>query len=369
MIDEKNIIASILEKRCYRKIPSHSSDIEQIVEDCCRDLDVDKPEIIFCETLKKSFSTFYFRKKSYLIYDSCLMESLYVFDHIVFRKDKQNDLLKLCYKLIGEELLLNDNLPRCLYFSGKYKQIKYSFEEEVENDKIKSYLNFQNYFLIGHELAHLRIKKYPISKDYFRFAMTIFKQLEKSVLSDMSEESFIHERYAYFLEKQPSSLEEYYFELQKSPMFKNFIEECYCDFQGIKLLLEHYEKQELSIRAIFAAMNYLVLQESIRSEMQDGTFFFGKREHEVRNIAYYSVMRMEMMYKSLLVLLIDYKKLQSLVYEVIGDNFLFEFWSFLDQTIPPEERISRLSEGDLPNIDRKKLKCLLMKTFYFTNIG
>ncbi len=50
-----------------------------------------------------------------------VMEALYIYDSVIMSENNQQDMEKLFYKLIGEELIRKNDLPRSLYFSGKYR--------------------------------------------------------------------------------------------------------------------------------------------------------------------------------------------------------------------------------------------------------
>ena len=89
MISEREIIARKIADRCCRRDIHNGSDVDNIVEECCEDLQVNIPEIIQCETLTRSFCAFYLRGRPYLIYDSCLMEVLYIYDSIIMSENNK----------------------------------------------------------------------------------------------------------------------------------------------------------------------------------------------------------------------------------------------------------------------------------------
>ena len=64
------------------------------------------------------------------------------------------------YKLFGEECISNRDLVHALYFAGKYRSVQYSFDlNEGAYSQVKSQIACQSYFLIGHELGHLKLKE------------------------------------------------------------------------------------------------------------------------------------------------------------------------------------------------------------------
>lgn len=71
------------------------------------------------------------------------------------------------------------------------------------------------------------------------------------------------------------------------------VEECYCDWNGVKLLLEHYNNLEKSVRAISAVFKYLIIQEAIRSDIGKHKFFFEDSKHKVSRAIFFSVLRIE----------------------------------------------------------------------------
>ena len=89
MIPTSEIIAVQIANRCCRRGFQDSGRIKSIMEECCETLNIPVPNLICCETMAKNFSAFYLRKEPYLIYDSCLAESLFLYN---------NMLQYLCYE-------------------------------------------------------------------------------------------------------------------------------------------------------------------------------------------------------------------------------------------------------------------------------
>ncbi|RKI41397.1 hypothetical protein D7V86_07300 [bacterium D16-51] len=370
MFPVEEIIARKIADRCCRRELKHLPQITDIVGTCCNDLQIQIPEVIYCETLTRNLNAFYLRKKPYLIYDCCLLEALYIYDSIIFAGKDEHDMEKLFYKLIGEELILNNDLARSLYFSGKYRQLNYSFEDEVnECHKVRQMISLQSYFLIGHELGHLSIAAYHatgIPEDYYKFVNACMAVLTDRVIKDYSFEEFAKMRYGYFMDVCPANMEEYWNGVKNSKKYQHLVEECYCDFQGLKLLLEHYEAPEESIRAISAALNYLILQEAIRSDIKENKLFFGDETHDASRSMYFSVLRME-----ILLLTLQINKLSNIeegFREIQSRSMLTKYWSHLIKKIPLEESFSLVSEDDLPKLDKKKIKDILINNFYYVHI-
>lgn len=372
MISEREIIARKIADRCCRRDIHNGSDVDNIVEECCEDLQVNIPEIIQCETLTRSFCAFYLRGRPYLIYDSCLMEVLYIYDSIILSENNEQDMEKLFYKLIGEELIRMNDLPRSLYFSGKYRNLNYSFDDNKERieQNILQMVSLQSYFLIGHELTHLSLEASSskgLPQDFWKFAKVSMQVLTERLIKDYPIDTFLKERAGYFLDTIPSSLKEYFDALWNSNRFRHFAEECYCDLMGLKLLLEHYRNPKDSVRAISAAINYLIFQEAVRSDVSDSGFFFGNIIHDVSRTMYFSVLRMEF-----LLIILQYnghEHIEECFFEIQERSILTRYWTELIRKIPSEESFSVLSEEDLPNLDREQLVSVLIKTFYYAHIG
>ena len=120
------------------------------------------------------------------------------------------------------------------------------------------------------------------------------------------------------------------------------------------------------MRAISAAINYLIFQEAVRSDVSDGRFFFEDIVHDVSRTMYFSVLRMEF-----LLIILQYnghEHIEECFFEIQERSILTRYWTELIRKIPSEESFSLLSEEDLPNLDREQLVSVLIKTFYYTHI-
>ena len=101
MISVEEIIARKISDRCCRRQFKESKQVNLIVQECCEDLQMPVPQIVYCETLTRSFSAFYLRNQPYIIYDSCLMEALYIYDCIIMSGNNEQDSKKLIDTLIA----------------------------------------------------------------------------------------------------------------------------------------------------------------------------------------------------------------------------------------------------------------------------
>lgn len=118
-----SIVATKLSYRYCRKAVKPLDSIKIIVKECCSALNINEPQIIFCESLKKEFEAFSLRGEPFFIYDGCLIELLYLYDCILFSNLDKADIDKLFYKLYGEELILSDDVLHSMYFTGKYSSM------------------------------------------------------------------------------------------------------------------------------------------------------------------------------------------------------------------------------------------------------
>lgn len=371
MIREEEIISKKIADRCCRRGILQSDNIEEIVAECSIDLGMAIPRVIYCETLTRSLSAFYFRKIPYMIYDSCLLEALYIYDGISLSGNNELELYKLVYKLIGEELIRNNQLERCLYFSKKYQSIKYLFDKEGNNDRITELISLQSYFLIGHELGHLQVRKQNVYAadlpgDYRKFIKVCIKILTQSVVEEDRVMEFLEKHFRYFMQDCPRTMEQYFEELMQSKQYENFVEECYCDWNGVKLLLEHYGNPKESLRAISLVFKYLIIQEAIRSDIEGGKLFFDDPDHEVSRAAYFSVLRLE-----IVLLEIRFNNLgdiEEAFFEEQEQHLLTDTWMKILRKIPNDKAFKTVPKDILSGVGRKELANVLINTFYYMHV-
>ena len=366
-----NLLATKLQYRLCRKSIHSLSSIQSIVKECCDVLGTKEPTILFCESITKDFQAFGLRNEKFFIYDSGLMETLYLYNCIVFSGFIESDMDKFFYKLFGEELILRMDIPNAMYFIGKYNNMEFSFDQnEFDNSKIREYLSIQNYFLIGHELTHLTLQEKEnseIPKEYEKFviaALALFT--ERAVDTDRNIKEVLSERAGYFLDISPSSIEEYAEMLKYSDKFHHFLEECYCDYMGFKLLIENYENAGQSINAIISALSCLITLESIRNDIRDGIEFI-KDGNRIADLAmYFSVLRTQ-----ILLCTIEISKLDT----VAALNGVHKRSKITDrlidfiQNLPSKDSFAVLSENDLPQLSKKTMLDVMIKQLYYISIS
>lgn len=373
MLNKEDILSLKLSSRFCRRKKRDLPDIKAIVAECSEGLGMKAPELLCCESLTRSFNAFHLMGKPYLIYDACLIEALYIYDLILASDAKQQDMDKFFYKLFGEECIRNRDLVHALYFAGKYRGMKYSFDlDEDAYGYVKSQIACQSYFLIGHELGHLKLKE-PNSegipagyKQFIRAAIgvTTRRSMKEKNLS-ISEYAMKHGDF-FPVSSPPQSLYEYLDMLMENGKFVAFMEECYCDFIGYQLLKEKYGGTDFFINAISKALNYLLTQEAIRSDLHDGVERVKDVLRDITVTLFYSGQRVIML---LLALGMNHNGEMEKAYVDTHDRdqLTDRLTSFI-QELPDVDVMNRVSEADLPNIDRERLEKALMQEFYYCSV-
>ena len=373
MLNKEEVLSRKLSLRYCRRKQRDLPDIKVIVEECSAGLGMKSPELICCESLTRSFNAFYLMGESYILYDACLIEALYIYDLILASGAKQQDMDKFFYKLFGEECIRNRDLVHALYFAGKYRGMKYSFDlDEGAYGHVKSQIACQSYFLIGHELGHLKLKE-PISegipagyKQFIRAAIgvTTRRSMKEKNLS-ISEYAMKHGDF-FPVSSPPQSLYEYLDMLMENGKFVAFMEECYCDFIGYQLLKELYGGTDFFINAISKALNYLLTQEAIRSDLHDGVERVKDVLRDITVTLFYSGQRVIML---LLALGMNHNGEMEKAYVDTHDrDQLTDRLPAFIQELPDEEAMNRVSEADLSNNDRERLEKALMREFYYCSV-
>lgn len=175
------------------------------------------------------------------------------------------------------------------------------------------------------------------------------------------------ERTGYFLDTIPETLEEYFDILMDSGRFIHFVEECYCDFIGLKMLLEHYDETVLSIKAVSSALNYLIMQESIRCDLEDGIAHLKDAERRPQATMYFSVLRTQ-----LLLITLEMNESDSIAAafaEIYDRSSLTERLGEFVKSLPDREKIKYLAKSEFLEMDRATLTDTLLRQFYYAHIG
>lgn len=371
MIPINDIITYKINSRHKRTQLDKVQTIEDIVNECCSALKSNKPEVLYCDTLVRSFNAFTLRNKSFLIYDNCLAEALFLYNSIINNTFNSSDVNKLFYKIFSEELILKSDLLHSLYFVGKYNQNMFSFDKiSDELDKqIRDQTARQIYFLIGHELTHLGLSSgiFTISSEFNKFILTGVHGLsQRFIKNEINGRETLSNLVGYFTNRNIDSFDEYSDTIKDSSRFAHFVEECFCDFTGFKLLMEHYAEHDVSIFAISNAINYLILQESIRSDMANGIEHISDIKKEAQDTLFFSVFRLQILFMILQANKID---ASTSIYEKTQNN-----WEIIDaleqfiQNLPKGDSLKILTPDMLPNIGKEKLEHSLVSQLYYGRI-
>lgn len=365
-----NQIDEILSRKIHNRISRQKIEpittIHQIIKECSSDLGIEEPKLIFCDTLRRSFNAFKLKSEHYLLYDNNLIESLYIFNHIAMDTSNTDNMDKFFYKLFAEELICGGDLIHSLYFSGKYRLYDYTFVTD-KTPNILEQSTRQIYFLMGHELMHISLShnegnsNNKISDEFIKVIKVATRILmEKFVKDDSSELEVLSKVSGYFLKEIVDNFNDYMNKIEKSERFLHFVEECYCDYTGLKLLLEHYSGAEKSIAAITNTLNFLIIFESIRSDL-----FFGIKElnsitKEAHDTLYYSVLRVQVL---LIILQMNSSELIKLSYNEVKDcSPITERLEHFIKSLPSDKSMSVIDDSILPNLDKETLISYILKS-------
>lgn len=373
MIPINTIISNKIKARiCRKEGKTDSGTIQDILNECCSDLGIPAPTLICCDTLTKSLSAFTLRKNPYIIYDNGLIEALHIFNSITATDCNSTDIDKLFYKLFAEEMALNGNLHYSLYFTGKYGKCSFSFDSTQTNDfdYIRHQLTYQIYFLIGHELTHVALKqsdKWMIPDKFSRIIQVATRMLtERFVKSGMTEKEVLSKVSGYFLKEEIHSLDEYMSLIINSDRFIHFVEECYCDFMGFKLLMEHYANPEEAIGAITNALNFLIILESIKSDLSDGIYKLKNIKKEAEDTLYFSVLRVQV-----LLIILQMNEAQEIKITLSGVkdcSIITERLEEFIELLPDEESLRTINSGMFQNISSQDLLSYIIKKLYYCSV-
>lgn len=360
MIPIENIITSKINARiCRRANITNSETIQDILKECCSDLKISMPTLFCCDSLTKSLSAFTLREKPYIIYDNGLIEALHIFNSITTTDYNSCDIDKLFYKLFAEELALRGDLLYSLYFAGRYDQLSFSFDAiESDNvDFIRHQLTYQIYFLIGHELTHLALRladEWIVPDKFSRLIQVATRMLtERFIKSGMTEIDVLSRISGYFLKEETHNLDEYMNLIIKSDRFIHFVEECYCDFKGFKLLMEHYANPDEAIGAITNALNFLIILESIKSDLSEGIHKLNSTRKEAEDTLYYSVLRVQV-----LLIILQMNEAQEIKITLSGVkdcSLITKRLKAFIESLPDEDTLKKVNSSMLHNLNNERL--------------
>lgn len=375
MIPIENIISSKVNARICRKMDiADSKTIRDILNECCSDLGISIPTLICCDSLTKSLSAFTLREKPYIIYDNGLVEALHIFNSITATDCNSTDIDKLFYKLFAEEMALRGDLRYSLYFIWKYDQLSFSFDVAQTDDinYIRHQLTYQIYFLIGHELTHLALRQdnddWIVPEKFFRIIQVATRMLtERFIKGGMTEKEVLSRISGYFLKEETHSLDEYMNLIIKSDRFIHFVEECYCDFMGFKLLMEHYANPDEAIGAISNALNFLIILECIKSDLSEGIHKLNCTKKEAEDTLYFSVLRVQV-----LIIILQMNEVQEIKITMSGVkdcSLITEQLELFIESLPDEDTLKTLNSSMLQNISNEDMLSYITKKLYYCSVS
>lgn len=375
MIPIENIISNKVNARiCRKKGIADSKTIRDILNECCSDLEISIPTLICCDSLTKSLSAFTLRESPYIIYDNGLIEALYIFNSITATDCNSTDIDKLFYKLFAEEMALKGDLHYSLFFTGKYDQLSFSFDvaQTDDIDYIRHQLTYQIYFLIGHELTHLALRQddddWFVPEKFSRLIQVATRMLaERFVKGGMTEKEILSKISGYFLKEEIYSFDEYMNLIIKSDRFIHFVEECYCDFMGFKLLMEHYANPDEAIGAISNALNFLIILECIKSDLSEGIHKLNCTRKEAEDTLYFSVLRVQV-----LIIILQMNEVQEIKITMSGVkdcSLITEQLELFIESLPDEDTLKTLNSSMLQNISNEDMLSYITKKLYYCSVS
>ncbi|MDO5400819.1 MAG: hypothetical protein Q4F17_07560 [Eubacteriales bacterium] len=281
---------------------------------------------------------------------------------------------KFFYKLFGEECIRVGDLSHALYFSGKYREMEFTFDKEFgRNKQLTEQISYQSYFLVAHELCHImlqssRIQSIPTGYcDFVRAAVGVLTERDLKKL-DQKINVYAAERMKYFqAETIPESIDEYLDIIKSSERYGHFLEECYCDFMGFKLLTEQYTSPQIAVNAISRVLNYLITQESIRSDFSNGAEHLRDTTKEALPTMYYSVLRVQLLLLTLEIN--DMEEVERAVAAVHQRSRLTDRLSTFIESLPDGEAMRKVSDSDLPEISKERLTKALIQAFHYCSVA
>ena len=373
MIPIEEIIDNKINARiCRRKNTVNSDIIQDILKECCSDLETPIPTLFCCDSLTKSLSAFTLREEPYIIYDNGLIEALHIFNSITAIDCTSNDIDKLFYKLFAEELALKGDLVYSLYFADKYNQHSFSFEttEPKNIDFIRHQLTYQIYFLIGHELTHLALNNkdgWILPDEFLRLIQVATRMLtERFIKSGMTETDVLSKISGYFLKQDVQNMDEYMNRIIKSDRFIHFAEECYCDFMGFKLLMEHYANPNEAISAISNALNFLLLLECIKSDLSEGIHNLNNIKKEAEDTLYFSVLRVQVL---LIILQMNEAAEIKITLNAVKDcSSITEQLEKFIESLPDENTLKIFNDSIFGKLSKDDMLSYITKKLYYCSV-
>jgi len=262
MLETEKILQAKISSRIIRREVKHNEKIDKLLSEICLAFKVEKPKLLFCDTLTRRISSFEYRKIQYIIFDNSLFEFLFLFDKLLLSNAIIADIDKLYYKILYEECLFQ-NVTLALSCYQKYKSQLFSFDS-LYDDEANVYIACQTNFLLLHEVVHFDIAKNKNRDDYLNFKKMAF-QCFFHLANKYSCGSYIKEG---LFEHFGLNIDIAKDELEYSFVFKKlepFLEECFCDFKAFEYICKTYNKHSVLVSSSYSLLHFLINSEMIRN--------------------------------------------------------------------------------------------------------
>ena len=173
MLETEKILQTKISSRIIRRWVEPNKKIDKLLSEICLAFNIEKPKLLFCDTLTRRISSFEFRNIQYIIFDISLFEFLFLFNKLLLSSAITADVDKLYYKILYEECLFQ-NLTLSLSCYQKYKSQNFSFDN-MYDDEANEYIACQTNFLLLHEIVHFDIARNKNRDDYLNFKKMAFQ--------------------------------------------------------------------------------------------------------------------------------------------------------------------------------------------------
>jgi len=368
MLNDNEIINKKINLRKCRGIIETIDNVYEIVDECSNLLGVKPPQIICCDSLERNFSTFQLNDNHYIIYDYCLIEILSLYNNILNHKCRWSDIDKFFSKIFAEEFIKNQNYKMAFYFIDRFSKNDYSFKSTDEYTKRK--VSYQSYFLVAHEIGHIMLKNMNncIPEEYIQFISGAFTALASREIQkrNISLKEYVQERNVFFpVKKIPNTIREYSCFLIECKKFYCFVEECYCDFTAYKLLLENYCAAHLSVSAISSVLDFMIILESIRNDINTYGEDLKNFLKDVGLTFYFSFLRTQILLLTLQ--MNESEEISQAFNELdVGNKMIEEFEQYI-KSLPVKELFDAIDTSNVfeTNIDNTTFEKILMRILYY----
>ena len=285
MIETEKILQTKISSRITRKEIKPNKRIDKILSEICLAFNIEKPKVLFCDTLTRRISSFEFRGTWYIVFDNSLFEFLFLYDKLIISDTDTADVDKLYYKILYEECLFQE-YPLALPCYQMYKSKTFSFEDQFDNET-NVHMAYQLHFLLLHEIAHIKFSQNNNRQDFLDFKEVMFRSLFIAVKEELTQRSpggvsSIKKGLLNFFGvnadiagSSDATWDDLPYMLEMGKM-DALLEECYCDFQAFKYIFETYHDPKTEISASYSLLHFLISSEFIRNSFSKHTITMNK---------------------------------------------------------------------------------------------